>query len=192
MKNYKDKTVLITGASSGIGESFAKQLDELGSKLILTARSKDKLNKLASQMNDAIVISGDLSDRKFPKKLYKEVPFFRALMHNSMMSLAKSNFNLTGYMKEDPEFGDFWNILHDEFQLSKKMLLQISGDKMLMEDEAVSRESVKIREKIVLPLLVIQQNALYHITQNSEYKELYEKIVTRSLYGNINASRNSA
>lgn len=95
-------------------------------------------------------------------------------------------------MKEDPEFGDFWNILHDEFQLSKKMLLQISGDKMLMEDEAVSRESVKIREKIVLPLLVIQQNALYHITQNSEYKELYEKIVTRSLYGNINASRNSA
>ncbi|WP_421807802.1 phosphoenolpyruvate carboxylase [Flagellimonas sp.] len=126
------------------------------------------------------------------KKLYKEVPFFRALMHNSMMSLAKSNFNLTGYMKEDPEFGDFWNILHEEFQLSKKMLLQISGDKMLMEDEAVSRESVKIREKIVLPLLVIQQNALYHITQNSEYKELYEKIVTRSLYGNINASRNSA
>ena len=73
MKNYKDKTVLITGASSGIGESFAKQLDELGSKLILTARSEDKLNKLASQMNDAIVISGDLSDRKFPKKLYKEV-----------------------------------------------------------------------------------------------------------------------
>jgi len=126
------------------------------------------------------------------KKLYKEVPFFKALMLNSMMSLAKTNFNLTSYMKDDPEFGDFWNILHDEFQLSKKMLLQISGLKILMEDEAVSRESVKIREKIVLPLLVIQQNALYHITKNSEYKELYEKIVTRSLYGNINASRNSA
>ncbi|UII80533.1 phosphoenolpyruvate carboxylase [Flagellimonas sp. CMM7] len=126
------------------------------------------------------------------KKLFKEVPFFRALMMNSMMSLAKTNFELTSYMKEDSEFGEFWNILHDEYQLSKKMLLQISGHKILMEDEAVSRESVKIREKIVLPLLVIQQNALYHITQNSEYKELYEKIVTRSLYGNINASRNSA
>jgi phosphoenolpyruvate carboxylase len=72
------------------------------------------------------------------------------------------------------------------------MLLQVAGLHMLMEDEEVSRESVKIREKIVLPLLVIQQNALYHITQNSEYKDLYEKIVTRSLYGNINASRNSA
>lgn len=126
------------------------------------------------------------------KKLYKDVPFFRALMLNSMMSLAKTNFHLTSYMKDDPEFGEFWNILHEEFQLSQKMLLQISGLKILMEDEEVSRESVKIREKIVLPLLVIQQNALYHITQNSEYKELYEKIVTRSLYGNINASRNSA
>ncbi|WP_420601258.1 phosphoenolpyruvate carboxylase [Flagellimonas sp.] len=126
------------------------------------------------------------------KKLYNDVPFFKALMLNSMMSLAKTNFNLTGYMKDDKEFGEFWNILHEEYQLSKKMLLQISGLKILMEDEAVSRESVKIREKIVLPLLVIQQNALYYITQNSEYKELYEKIVTRSLYGNINASRNSA
>ena len=126
------------------------------------------------------------------KKLFKEVPFFRALMMNSMMSLAKTNFNLTSYMKEDKEFGDFWKILHQEFELSKKMLLQISGHKILMEDEAVSRESVKIREKIVLPLLVIQQNALFHITKDSEFKELYEKIVTRSLYGNINASRNSA
>lgn len=126
------------------------------------------------------------------KKLYKEVPFFKALMLNSMMSLAKTNFELTSYMREDPEYGEFWNILHDEYQLSKKMLLQISGLKVLMEDEEVSRESVKIRERIVLPLLVIQQNALYHITQDSKYRELYEKIVTRSLYGNINASRNSA
>lgn len=126
------------------------------------------------------------------KRLYAEVPFFKALMLNSMMSLAKTNFGLTSYMKEDSEFGGFWNILYNEYQLSKKLLLQISSSSILMEDEGVSRESVKIREKIVLPLLVIQQNALYHISQESRFKELYEKIVTRSLYGNINASRNSA
>ncbi|BFP39735.1 phosphoenolpyruvate carboxylase [Flavobacteriaceae bacterium GF1] len=126
------------------------------------------------------------------KALYRDVPFFRALMHNSMMSLAKTNFDLTSYMRDDQEFGGFWSILNEEFELSKKMLLQVSGHKILMEDEVVSRESVRIRERIVLPLLVIQQNALYHITQDSNLKELYEKIVTRSLYGNINASRNSA
>jgi phosphoenolpyruvate carboxylase len=126
------------------------------------------------------------------KLLFKDEPFFRALMMNSMMSLTKTNFNLTRYMKEDSEFGEFWSILYDECQLSKKMLLEISGQKDLMENELVSRESIRIRENIVLPLLVIQQNALYHINQDSEFKELYQKIVTRSLYGNINASRNSA
>ncbi|MRI00432.1 phosphoenolpyruvate carboxylase [Kriegella sp. EG-1] len=126
------------------------------------------------------------------KKLYKEVPLFRALMLNSMMSLSKCYFELTSYMKENEEYGEFWNILHEEYLLSKKMLLLISGSKILMENEAVSRESIKIRENIVLPLLVIQQNALQKIGQKSEYLELYEKIVTRSLYGNINASRNSA
>ncbi|MGB5204114.1 MAG: phosphoenolpyruvate carboxylase, partial [Eudoraea sp.] len=126
------------------------------------------------------------------KKLFKEVPFFETLMLNSMMSLSKCYFELTSYMKDDKEYGDFWNILHDEYLLSKQMLLLISNSDILMENEAVSRESIKIRENIVLPLLVIQQYALHQISENSDYKALYEKIVTRSLYGNINASRNSA
>ncbi len=126
------------------------------------------------------------------KKLYREVPFFEALMLNSMMSLSKSYFELTAYMKEDPKYGSFWQILYEEYLLSKKMLLKISNFKILMENEAVSRESVKIRENIVLPLLVIQQYSLQKIGQGTKYKDVYEKIVTRSLYGNINASRNSA
>ncbi|MEJ1223174.1 phosphoenolpyruvate carboxylase [Sediminicola sp. 1XM1-17] len=126
------------------------------------------------------------------KQLFQEVPFFKALMLNSMMALSKCYFELTSYMKDDKEYGEFWNILHEEYMLSKEMLLLISDFKILMEEEAVSRESIKIREAIVLPLLVIQQYGLQKIAQGSEYKELYEKIVTRSLYGNINASRNSA
>mgnify|MGYP003547374937 FL=1 len=126
------------------------------------------------------------------KKMYKQVPFFRALMLNSMMSLAKCYFELTSYMKQDETYAEFWTILYEEYLLSKEMLLLISGSKILMEKEPISRESVKIREDIVLPLLIIQQYALQKIGQNTEHKELYEKIVTRSLYGNINASRNSA
>jgi len=126
------------------------------------------------------------------KKLFKEVPLFKALMLNSMMSLAKCYFELTSYMKDDKEYGDFWKILYEEYLLSKEMLLLISDSKILMEKESVSRESVKIRENIVLPLLVIQQFALQQMSKDTDYKELYEKIVIRSLYGNINASRNSA
>ena len=126
------------------------------------------------------------------KQLYNDVPFFKALMLNSMMSLSKCYFELTSYMKENAEYGTFWQILEDEYLLSKRMLLELSGMEILMEKETISRESIKIRENIVLPLLVIQQYALQMIAQHNEHQPQYEKIVTRSLYGNINASRNSA
>tara|TARA_B100000401_G_scaffold421546_1_gene347855 strand:- start:29 stop:817 length:789 start_codon:yes stop_codon:yes gene_type:complete len=73
MDIYKNKTILITGASSGIGECFAKTLNSFGANLILTARSEDKLLELASSMNNAHVIAGDLSKKEFPEKLYKKV-----------------------------------------------------------------------------------------------------------------------
>lgn len=126
------------------------------------------------------------------KRLYTEVPFFKALMLNSMMALTKSYFPLTSYMKEGNEYGAFWNVLHDEYKLSKELMLQISGYDRLMQEEPISHASIKVRERIVLPLLTIQQYALQQIGQGKSNEEVYKKIVTRSLYGNINASRNSA
>jgi phosphoenolpyruvate carboxylase len=108
------------------------------------------------------------------------------------MALIKSNFNLTNYIAKDRDYKAFWEILYNEYELSKKMVLEISGYDTLMEEEPVSKNSIAIREDIVLPLLIIQQTALQKIEKNSRNKEQYEKIVRRSLYGNINASRNSA
>jgi phosphoenolpyruvate carboxylase len=132
------------------------------------------------------------------KKLYKRSPFFRTLISNSMMSLTKSFFKLTAYMKEDPEFGEFWTIIYNEYELSKLLILKLSGFKNLMENEPANKASIETREKIVLPLITIQQYALRKIKQieggeltKSDLKT-YEKMVTRSLFGNINASRNSA
>ncbi len=136
-----------------------------------------------------LIIEGKSDDLK---RLFREVPFFKALILNSMMSLSKCLFELTAYIAKDEEYKDFWNILFDEYKLSKEMVLFISGYQVLMEEEPVTRSSIEIREHIVLPLLVIQQYALQKIEQKSQFDNAYEKIVRRSLYGNINASRNSA
>jgi phosphoenolpyruvate carboxylase len=136
-----------------------------------------------------LVDDGKLSEMQ---KLFAEVPFFKALILNSMMSLNKCNFDLTSYINKDDEFKEFWQLLFNEYELSKEMVLLISGYNFLMEEEPISRSSIQIREKIVLPLLVIQQSALQKIEKKSEFINSYEKIVKRSLYGNINASRNSA
>ncbi len=124
--------------------------------------------------------------------LFQNAPFFRILILNAMMSLSKSNFKLTAYMAKDKDYQEFWHILNAEYELSKEMLLLISGYESLMEEEPITKKSILIREQIVLPLLVIQQFALQMIEKNDSNKTIYEKMVTRSLYGNINASRNSA
>lgn len=133
------------------------------------------------------------------QNLYNDSLFFRTLLENSMMSLAKSFFPLTAYMKKDPEFGDFWQIIYDEFLETKRLLLKIAGHKELMENYPDGKASIDIRERIVLPLLTIQQYALLRINElnkeqnpNLDLIQTYEKIVTRSLFGNTNASRNSA
>lgn len=126
------------------------------------------------------------------KKLYKGSDFFKTLVLNSMMSMNKSYFPLTSYMKKNEKFGDFWTILSTEFELSKELMLELTGFTTLMEEEPLSRASVRIREKIVLPLLSIQQYALIKIQKNEGNRGDYEKLVMRSLFGNINASRNSA
>jgi phosphoenolpyruvate carboxylase len=131
--------------------------------------------------------------------LYDSSLFFKTLLENSMMSLTKSFFPLTEYMRKDPEFGAFWQIIYDEFLETKRLLLKIAGHKELMENYPDGKASIQIREHIVLPLLTIQQYALLRINELNKSKEpdenlikVYEKIVMRSLFGNTNASRNSA
>lgn len=129
-------------------------------------------------------------------ELYKSSTFFKALLDNSMQSMSKTNFKITQYMKNDKKFGNFWNMIYDEFILSKEMVLKVSGNKELLEDNARSRMSISLRENVVLPLLTIQQYALIEIqnaqeNSNNEYLSFYERMVMRSLFGNINASRNS-
>ena len=128
------------------------------------------------------------------RALYENSKFFRTLIFNSMMSLTKSFFQLTAYMKDDEEFGAFWQIIYEEYELSKEMLLKVSGFSSLMENEPAGKASIMIRDQIVQPLLTIQQYALIGIQQEkSQYKkQVLEKMITRSLFGNINASRNSA
>ena len=131
--------------------------------------------------------------------LYKNSKFFKTLLENSMMSLTKSFFDLTKYMSKDAEFGEFWNIIYSEYITTKTLLLKLTGYKELMENEPSGKASIDVRESIVLPLLTIQQYALKKIQElekdpvsNEEEIKIFEKIVTRSLFGNINASRNSA
>ncbi len=126
------------------------------------------------------------------EELYEKSNFFKSLIGNSIMSMKKTYFPLTSYMAQHSVYGDFWKELRREYLLTKELVLKLTKQNELMENEPLSKLSVSEREKIILPLLSIQQYALMQMQKNDEHFSTYERLVVRCLFGNINASRNSA
>jgi len=77
MNSYKDQTALITGASSGIGLALAQELSKRGARVILTARSEEKLNVevnvIRNSGNEAFAFSEDLSLAGSAERLYSKI-----------------------------------------------------------------------------------------------------------------------
>ena len=128
------------------------------------------------------------------QKLYKKSLFVRTLVENSMQSLSKAYFPATKYLEKHAEFGHIWSMMFDEYERTKQLLLEFSGENELLNQNPVTRESIKIREKIVLPLITIQQYALQQLNGqlSQEETDVYSKLVMRAMFGIINAARNSA
>lgn len=130
------------------------------------------------------------------KVMYKENAFFKALMDNCEMAMEKSFFPLTFFLREHPVFGQLWLKIFDEYELTRQYLLLISDKTELMTDYPVDRQSIQMRERIMLPLTTIQQYALTKTREleesETETRKAYEKLIMRCSFGIINAGRNSA
>lgn len=67
--DLKNKVAIITGASSGIGEATAYELDAAGMSLVITARNKEKLQQLSSKLTNATFVVSEVTDPDLPKNL---------------------------------------------------------------------------------------------------------------------------
>jgi len=128
------------------------------------------------------------------QKTYQESGYFKTIIENCMMSMSKTDFSITAHFAEDPEFGGFWKMLHAEYELSKSMLLKLAEQQSLMENYPVEKRSIAVREKIVLPLVLIQHYAMAMLQQqpSEDEQQSYEKLAIRTVYGIVNAGRNLA
>ena len=74
--SVKNKTALITGASAGIGKSFAEVFFKNGFNLVLTARRAERLDAIRANLLEASrdqkieIFPADLSDQDAPKKIF--------------------------------------------------------------------------------------------------------------------------
>jgi phosphoenolpyruvate carboxylase len=128
------------------------------------------------------------------KQLYNNSGFFKTMLDNCSMSMSKSDFRVTAYLEQDKKFAAFWKMLKAEYELTKAMLLELTGEDVLMGEYPVERRSIAIRERIVLPLVIIQHYALQCLNKNEhpELNDVYNKLVIRTVYGIVNAGRNLA
>lgn len=132
------------------------------------------------------------------KKLYRESLFFKTLIDNSEMAMRKCYFPLTEFLSKHPVYGEIRNKIFNEFELTKRYVIMLSGKPELMADYPVDLLSIQMRERIVLPLITMQQFAITKVREleeqliNSPVKPTYEKLVMRCSFGIINAGRNSA
>lgn len=101
--DFKDKVILITGASSGIGKKTAIQFAKKGSNLILVARRKEKLEQIADDLKkyniSTLVCKCDVSDKSQVERMSKIVlekyGSIDILINNAGFAIHGSVFDLT-------------------------------------------------------------------------------------------------
>ncbi|MCQ8894917.1 SDR family NAD(P)-dependent oxidoreductase [Limnobacter humi] len=99
--DWKGKRVWLVGASTGIGEALARQLDAQGCQQVLSARSADKLAALAKDLNQAMAVPVDIADEHAVEQAarvalqYLEGIDLVVLMAGTYAEMAIENFDLT-------------------------------------------------------------------------------------------------
>lgn len=131
------------------------------------------------------------------QQLYQNSLFFKTLIDNCEMAMKKCFFPLTAFLSKHEKYGEIWKMTYEEYELTLKYILRLSGNTDLMADYPVEQLSIQMRERIVLPLAVIQQYCLGKLRVSEEklsplpLKDTYEKLIIRCSFGIINAARNS-
>ncbi len=71
--DFHGKTALVTGASGGLGEQFARCLQARGARVLLASRSGDKLKDLSEKLGNAKAIKMDVADKNSVVSCFAEL-----------------------------------------------------------------------------------------------------------------------
>ena len=133
------------------------------------------------------------------RRLYRHSRFFRALVDNTAMSVVKSRFDITAHLERDERFRTLWRQVRDEAFRVERSILRITGQPWLLANDPLVRASIRYREEIILPLLVIVHDAFARYNAdlregkaNSERAAQARRMALKGIAAVINATRNAA
>ena len=171
------------------------KLEDLRAISFVTAWSMLKQNVPGFYgMGTSLKLQEDAGNWDKVAKVYQDSDYLKTIVDNCMMSMSKSDFSITAHLAKDKEFGAFWTLLYNEYELTKTMLLKLSGQPTLMANYPIDKKSIATRERIILPLVLIQHFALEKLQSEQALNDrtALEKLAVRTVFGIVNAGRNLA
>ena len=118
--SLEGKTVLVTGASSGIGKQIAIECSKMGAKLVITGRNQERLsetlNALYGEQHDMIV--ADLDNESDIEQLASECPTLDGLVNNAGRGLSKP----VGFLKKQDLLDVYQTNVFGVMMLTKNIL----------------------------------------------------------------------
>jgi phosphoenolpyruvate carboxylase len=119
-------------------------------------------------------------------EMYRDWPFFRTMLSNVHLGMGRADMSIAGmYAKLAGESGkSISKNIFDEFELSRTLVLQVTGCEELLDTEPWLQHSIRVRNPYVDPLNYIQVALLEEIRKNPDHAEI--DVIQKALLQSIN------
>lgn len=118
--SLEGKTILVTGASSGIGRATAIECSRMGAKLVITARNEERLNQTLTELDGEghLVLIGDLTSQDGIVNLVAAMPEFDGIVYNAGVGITVP----LAFIKDEDLYRVFETNLFATMRLNKLLL----------------------------------------------------------------------
>lgn len=118
--SLEGKTILITGASSGIGKATAIECSRMGAKLVITARNEERLNQTMAELEGRghLALIGDLTSQDDIMNLVAAMPEFDGIVYNAGVGITVP----LAFIKDEDLYRVFETNLFATMRLNKSLL----------------------------------------------------------------------
>ncbi|WP_058302585.1 phosphoenolpyruvate carboxylase [Gorillibacterium timonense] len=121
--------------------------------------------------------------------MYARWSFFRTAIDNVQMALAKADLLIAkeyGQMVHDGQIAErIYNLIEEEFQLTSSLILQITGQKEILDNVPILQESIRLRNPYVDPLSYMQVDLLQELRKTRD-EESDDSFLIREVLLTIN------
>lgn len=109
------------------------------------------------------------------KQMYEEWSFFRSMIDNVQMALAKADMLIAkeyGSLVKEPQLAErIYTLIKEEYDLSSSLILQITGQKEILDNVPVIQESIRLRNPYVDPLSYMQVELIKELREQRDRDE---------------------